>query len=187
MAHLSDQALINLYLTTQDKQCFAQLYTRHRYRVYQLCLCYCGHPDEADDFTQEIFLRILNKLGSFNGNSEFTTWLHRITVNYCIDHIRERQQRQGLYQRYFEETGPMGYRHDEAEEMSFQVMEQVMQSLPTHELELLQSKYGESRTLKTIAGQKQLSLSAVKMRIKRARDQARTLYNHLYAYNEGLI
>ena len=184
MAHLSDQALISLYLTTHNKRYFAQLYNRHRYRVYQLCLCFCKDPYEADDFTQEIFIRLTHKIGSFSGTARFTTWLNRVTTNYCIDQLRERQQRLALYQRYADETARLENWTQEADETAFQLMQRAMHQLSASERELLAIKYADSVALKSIARQRKLTLSAVKMRIKRARERARLLYSQLHAQAE---
>lgn len=184
MAPLSDQALIALYLTTHNKRYFAQLYNRHRLRVYQLCLCFCHDPHEADDFTQDIFIRLTHKIGSFSGNAQFTTWLNRVATNYCIDQLRERQQRLTLYQRYADEMAQPSIWPSEADETAFQLMQRVMRQLSASERELLAIKYGDSVTLKSIARKQKLTLSAVKMRIKRARERARLLYNQLHAQVE---
>ncbi|MCX6214694.1 sigma-70 family RNA polymerase sigma factor [Spirosoma sp.] len=185
MAPLSDQALITLYLTTSDKQFFAQLYTRHRYRVYQVCLCFCEDPYEADDFTQEIFIRLTHKINRFSGTAQFTTWLTRVTTNYCIDQLRERQHQQTLFQRYADEMNRLESRTQEVEETTLQRMQEVIQQLSAQEREMLQIKYADRLTLKAIARKHQLTLSAVKMRIKRAKERARSLYSHLYTQAES--
>lgn len=184
MAHLSDQALINLYLTNNDNHSFALLYQRHRYRVYQVCLFFCSDPHEADDFTQEIFIRLTHKLDRFSGTAQFTTWLNRVSTNYCIDQIRERQQRLALYQRYANEMERLDQRASEADEIAFQLMQQVIQQLSTPERELLEIKYADSVTLRNIARKQKLTLSAVKMRIKRARERATILYSQLYSQTD---
>ncbi|ADB42084.1 RNA polymerase sigma factor [Spirosoma linguale] len=184
MAPLSDQALITLYLTTNDKQFFAQLYTRHRYRVYQVCLCFCEDPYEADDFTQEIFIRLTHKINRFSGTARFTTWLTRVTTNYCIDQLRDRQHQQALFQRYTNELERLNHGSAEAEETALQLMQRVLHQLSASERELLAIKYADNVTLKSIAHKHKLSLSAVKMRIKRARERARLLYRQLHAQAE---
>ncbi|GAB2519645.1 RNA polymerase sigma factor [Spirosoma aerophilum] len=184
MAQLSDQNLISLYLTHNDTHAFAQLYTRYRYRVYQHCLYFCRDHHEADDFTQEIFIRLTHKINTYSGTAQFGTWLNRVTANYCIDQVREHQQRQTLYQRYADEMYRQGNRPYDNEETSFLLMQQVMQQLSVPERELLKIKYADSTTLEGIARKQNLTLSAVKMRVKRARERARLLYNQLHAMSE---
>src|ERR1041384_7105012 len=64
-----------------DMAAFEQLYERHQRRVYSLCLRMTGNVAEAEDLAQEAFIQLYRKIGSFRGESAFTTWLHRLTVN----------------------------------------------------------------------------------------------------------
>lgn len=72
---------------------FEELYRRHFRRVYSLALRMTGRPEEAEDLTQETFTHLYNKIGSFRGESAFTTWLHRMTVNQVLMHFRRRKSR----------------------------------------------------------------------------------------------
>jgi RNA polymerase sigma-70 factor (ECF subfamily) len=76
-----------------DIEAFEQLYRRHFRRVYSLCLRMLSNPTEAEDMTQEVFIQLFNKIGSFRGESAFTTWLHRMTVNQVLMHFRKRSTR----------------------------------------------------------------------------------------------
>jgi RNA polymerase sigma-70 factor, ECF subfamily len=73
-----------------DVRAFEALYERHFRRVYSLCLRMLANPTEAEDLTQEVFIQVFRKLGSFRGESAFTTWLHRLTVNHVLMHFRKR-------------------------------------------------------------------------------------------------
>lgn len=76
-----------------DISAFEELYHRHFRRVYALCLRMTANTTEAEDLTQEVFTQLYNKIGSFRGESAFTTWLHRMTVNIVLMHFRRRQSR----------------------------------------------------------------------------------------------
>lgn len=73
-----------------DMGAFEQLYERHNRRVYSLCLRMTQNPAEAEDLAQEAFIQLFRKIGSFRGDSAFTTWLHRLTVNQCLMHFRKK-------------------------------------------------------------------------------------------------
>jgi RNA polymerase sigma-70 factor (ECF subfamily) len=73
-----------------DMQAFEELYQRHHRRVYSLCLRMTQNVQEAEDLTQEAFIQLYRKIGSFRGDSAFTTWLHRLTVNQVLMHFRKR-------------------------------------------------------------------------------------------------
>lgn len=73
-----------------DSAAFEKLYEQHHRRVYSLCLRMLGNVSQAEDLTQEVFLQVFKKIGSFRGDSAFTTWLHRLTVNQVLMHLRRR-------------------------------------------------------------------------------------------------
>lgn len=75
---------------TGDMGAFELLYQRHGRRVYSLCLRMTGNVSEAEDLAQEVFIQLFRKVGSFRGDSAFTTWLHRLTVNQVLMHFRKR-------------------------------------------------------------------------------------------------
>ena len=70
-------------------QPFEELFQLHHRRVYSLCLRMIGNSTEAEDLTQDVFVQVFRKLGSFRGESAFTTWLHRLTVNQVLMHFRK--------------------------------------------------------------------------------------------------
>jgi RNA polymerase sigma-70 factor, ECF subfamily len=73
-----------------DMSAFEELYQRHSRRVYSLCLRMTQNVSEAEDLMQEAFIQLFRKIGSFRGDSAFTTWLHRLTVNQVLMHFRKR-------------------------------------------------------------------------------------------------
>jgi len=73
-----------------DMSCFETLYVRHKRRVFSLCLRMTGNHAEAEDFTQEAFLQLYRKIGSFRGESAFSTWLHRLSVNIVLMRFRKK-------------------------------------------------------------------------------------------------
>jgi RNA polymerase sigma-70 factor (ECF subfamily) len=73
-----------------DKSSFEILYARHKRRVFSLCLRMTGNYAEAEDFTQEAFLQLYRKIGSFRGESAFSTWLHRLSVNIVLMRFRKK-------------------------------------------------------------------------------------------------
>jgi RNA polymerase sigma-70 factor (ECF subfamily) len=73
-----------------DVLSFEELYARHNRRVFSLCLRMTGNTSEAEDLAQEVFIQLYRKIGSFRGESAFTTWLHRLPVNQVLMHFRKR-------------------------------------------------------------------------------------------------
>ena len=73
-----------------DMSAFEEIYQRHHRRVYSICLRMLQNAYEAEDLTQDVFIQLYRKVGSFRGDSAFTTWLHRMTVNQVLMHFRKR-------------------------------------------------------------------------------------------------
>src|SRR6266704_4594247 len=73
-----------------DAEAFSKLYALHKRRVYTLCLRMLGNVSEAEDMTQEGFLHLFRKIGTFRGESAFSTWLHRMTVNVVLMRLRKK-------------------------------------------------------------------------------------------------
>ncbi len=73
-----------------DMAAFEEIYKRHHRRVYSVCLRMLQNTSEAEDLTQDVFIQLYRKIGSFRGDSAFTTWLHRMTVNQVLMHFRKR-------------------------------------------------------------------------------------------------
>ena len=73
-----------------DMGAFEEVYNRHHRRVYAICLRMLKNVTEAEDLTQDVFIQLYRKIGSFRGDSAFTTWLHRLTVNQVLMHFRKR-------------------------------------------------------------------------------------------------
>jgi RNA polymerase sigma-70 factor, ECF subfamily len=74
-----------------DAVAFEFLYKAHCRRVYSLCLRMIKNPAEAEDLTQQAFLQLFRKIGTFRGESGFSTWLHRVTVNVVLMHLRRKK------------------------------------------------------------------------------------------------
>ena len=76
-----------------DTSALGELYRRHHRRVYGLCLRMAANTAEAEDLTQEVFIKLFYEIGTFRGESAFTTWLHRLTVNAVLMYFRRHKRR----------------------------------------------------------------------------------------------
>ena len=73
-----------------DAAAFEHLFQLHSRRVYALCLRMVGNPADAEDLAQEAFLQLFRKIATFRGESAFSTWLHRMTVNVVLMRLRRK-------------------------------------------------------------------------------------------------
>ena len=80
-------------LSEVEQQTFHNVYQTHHHLVYGICLRMTQDPSEAEDLTQDVFVHLFSTIGSFRGESAFTTWLYRLTVNVVLMHFRRRKRR----------------------------------------------------------------------------------------------
>ena len=80
-----------------DMRALGELYERYRHRVFAVCIGMTRNPAEAEDLTQEVFVSLVKKIGSYRGESQFTTWLHRLTVNCVLMHFRRPARREQVF------------------------------------------------------------------------------------------
>jgi RNA polymerase sigma-70 factor (ECF subfamily) len=73
-----------------DAAAFEYLYQSHARRIFALCLRMTGNPTDAEDLTQEAFLQVFRKIHTFRGESAFSTWLHRLSVNIVLMRFRKK-------------------------------------------------------------------------------------------------
>jgi len=76
--------------STPDMETFEEIYRNHHKRVYSICFRMLRNAADAEDLTQQVFIQLFRKLHTFRGESSFTTWLHRMTVNQVLMHFRRR-------------------------------------------------------------------------------------------------
>ena len=90
-APLPDSVLITRFRSGKTSV-FDQLYLRHRDRIHGVIRSIIADPDDALDLTQEVFLKAYRRLDSFKHASQFYSWLYRIAINRCIDHMRRQSK-----------------------------------------------------------------------------------------------
>ncbi len=87
LAALDDRTLMRLHVDG-DSEAFGEIFRRHRDRMWALALRTTRDPETAADAVQDAFLNAFRRAASFRGDAQLTTWLHRITVNACLDRLR---------------------------------------------------------------------------------------------------
>ena len=99
---IADDYLLVLAARRGDSTAFSTLVERHSTAIFKLAKKLLRDIDEAEDATQETFIRAYNRLETFSGRSTFATWLYRIGINICHDHLRRQLRRQQIQERYME-------------------------------------------------------------------------------------
>ena len=97
MVSLSDPEISEILESCRrgDREAFRAVYEAYKDKVYSIALYFFhGETGAAEDVTQQVFLKLMANIQGFRGDSEFSTWLHRITVNTCLDGSRKRKSRE---------------------------------------------------------------------------------------------
>lgn len=150
-----------------DRAAMRSLYVEHQRRVYSIALNYFGgDASKAEDVTQQVFLKIFTKM-SFRGDSEFTTWLYRMTVNACIDETRKSRRWFGLGDWFIDERSA-GIDEDILNgEISEQVQRVIGSLKPEYRLPVV-LKYVEGMSYQQIGEVLGCSIGTVSSRLNRA-------------------
>jgi RNA polymerase sigma-70 factor (ECF subfamily) len=170
----SDADLIRLAQRGNDGA-FTELVQRHDRAVFGLIARSVQHAEDAKDIYQEVFLRVYRGLKAFRFKSEFSTWLHRIAVNACIDHARHAQRTASAYTEAIGvQPGTSGspvvepasdgedpQQRAVGAEISERIRKATDQLAPRQRMVFILRHY-EGRSLKEIAGELRCSEGAVK-------------------------
>lgn len=105
VVEVDDDAELVRLARQRDQQAFARLYRRHAGRVHALCRRMTGDVPQAEELTQTVFVTLWDKLALFRGESAFTSWLHRLTVNTVLMDFRTTRRREA---RVFATDDPAG-------------------------------------------------------------------------------
>lgn len=92
MNEMASERLLIEACRSGDREAFRRLYELHKDRVYSIALHFSGNDASARDIVQQVFLKLFTKIGEFRSESIFSTWLHRITVNACLDEHRKQRR-----------------------------------------------------------------------------------------------
>ncbi|MCB0703938.1 MAG: sigma-70 family RNA polymerase sigma factor [Saprospiraceae bacterium] len=179
----SDVELIQCFMKTQESAYFDVLYDRYSTKVYAKCLTLLRDETRAQDAVQDIFTKIFLNLSKFSERSKFSTWIYSITYNYCIDLIRRSKKDKNLFADEIE--NPPDLADDEIPdkellEMEIDRLKAVLEGLPGSDRAVLLMKYQEELQIRDIALALGKTESAIKMKIKRAKERARAIYQNLY-------
>ncbi len=164
----SDTELVTLCLSGQ-REAFSTLVDRHRDAVFNLAYHMTGHYQDSADLAQEAFIRAFQKLHSYKPEYSFKNWVMGICANLTRNRFRGEARRRALETRHWmeQDSAPAPEPHNPRHLL----LEKALSHLPEQARAPLVLKYMEGLSLEEIAQSLRLGLSAVKMRIVRAREE----------------
>jgi RNA polymerase sigma-70 factor (ECF subfamily) len=162
-----------------DERAFEQLVRQHQQRVFGLVARILHRQDDVEDIAQQVFLKVYLSLNRFDQRAAFSTWLYKIAVNECWDHLRKKKVRPLLYESDLSEEqvsrldgmASLG-RHTEGLDEQAETrdtLKHALEILPEQDRELLLLKEVEGFSVQELAEILGLNVNTVKVRLFRAR------------------
>lgn len=178
----SDEEIVDMYIATQSPRLFDILYDRYSKKVFVKCNSLLRDQAKAEDAMQEIFIKVLLNLSKFNKKAKFSTWLYSITYNYCIDSIRKGKKRKSVSVDDVAELQDVPDTIDDKRLLETNIvrLKAVLDRIPTEDKAILLMKYQDDMSIKDIGSTLSKSESAVKMKIKRAKEKFVKEYSIIY-------
>ena len=174
----SDVDLLSAH-TSGDPNAFAELFRRHRDRLWAVALRTTRDHDEAADALQDAMISAFRNASSFRGRSQVTTWLHRIVVNACLDRMRRRQSKPTVP---LVETGalePASPRDAIAERDTKMAVEDALAELPEDQRCAIVLTDVEGYSVSECSAMLGVAEGTVKSRSARGRSKLAKLLGHL--------
>ncbi|MEO8096438.1 MAG: sigma-70 family RNA polymerase sigma factor [Acidobacteriota bacterium] len=153
-----------------DQNAFRDLFESHKDKVYSIALRYAGSHSAAMDIAQDTFLKLMDRIGQFRGDSSFDSWLYRLVVNSCLDYRRRQKRWMPMLEEFFDSFRahePTALQEMVKDEMQQQVQDVVAKLAPEHRMVVV-LRYTEGLSYEEIADLLQCSRGTVASRLNRA-------------------
>ena len=163
---------------SSDGPAFAAIVERFRQRVWRICCRLLCNEQDAADAAQEVFLRLFLHRGRFAGRSKYATWVHGVALRTCLTVRRSRGRRR----RHETTSGEAEWdarqpaRPDAPPGLAMDLLK-MLDDLDEEDRAMLLLKYAEGYEYEELAAMFELSVSACKMRVLRAREKLQERYN----------
>jgi RNA polymerase sigma-70 factor (ECF subfamily) len=163
-----------------DQQAFAEIVALYQDKLYHMAFRMLGSRQEAEDVTQEAFLRVYRNLDRYDESMKFSTWIYRIATNLCIDRLRKRKAIYSLDAESNEHEGLDGYalipsdnRTPESETLlteTQRIVREAIDTLPAKYKSVMVLRYLHDLSLQEIGEVLDMPVTTVKTRVHRGRE-----------------
>ncbi len=155
-----DTDLVSRYLAG-NIAAFDELMTRHERTVFRLCLRFVKNREDAMDLTQEVFIKAFEKLTAFRGDARFKTWLYRVAVNHCLNHVKKNSREFVEVNESIGSVNP-SFHNRLLEKERRAIVVQLMRKLPPKQKAILELRMNDNLSYEEIAGIVGRSVSTIK-------------------------
>lgn len=174
----TDEELVQFLQNGGPQRYFSILADRHHDYVVKKCKSYVKNEEEAEDLSQEVFIKVFMQLNSFRSEAKFKTWLYTIIYHTCVDYLRKKKKNthQVISDKLSSEFEDVIEAEEVDKEFLLTALEQLLEQITPEEKLLLLLKYKEKQSLESITASMNISESAAKMRLMRAKEKVNKLY-----------
>ncbi|MEZ4952749.1 MAG: RNA polymerase sigma factor [Saprospiraceae bacterium] len=179
--NLTDEQLVSEFKQTKDNLVFGEIYNRFYGKVFYTCLGIVKDRDLACDLVQDTMIKVLKSLPTLQHEYLLGWWIHRIAKNLCFDYCKKRNQTNYLPLENCFEIAAEVYDMEASllHEAKLDHLETVMGELNEEARTFIHLKYFENYSVEDLQSKYDLSESAVKMRLARARNKMAVIYSNL--------
>ena len=182
---LSDEELVREIVEKNDTHLFAILYDKYAGLVYNKCYGFSKNKEEAQDLTHDVFVQLFVKLRMFKGKSKFSTWLYSFTYNFCVNYVQrnsdKKKEKVTVVTDVIKDSDIDEDEDDDTTlfELKSDKLARALKMIDVEDKMILLMKYQDDMSIKEIQEALSLGGSAVKMRVKRAKERVIKTYNKI--------
>jgi len=184
--NLSDEDLVQDIISSNNTILFEVLYDRYGKTIFNKCRGFSKSADEAEDLTQDIFLKLFVKLKTFKGKSKFSTWVYSFTYNHCVNYVNrnaaKKIEQKSVDAEVLEDTYSSYDETDGIYSLKVEKLKVALELLFPEEKMILLLKYQDCLSVKELIQVFDIGESAVKMRLKRAKEKLIKVYTNCEHY-----
>ena len=182
---LTDEVLVELIARSKDSLLFKVLYERYVFKIFTKCLSFLKNYQEAEDLCQDIFVKLLDKIDSYKGASKFSTWLYSFTYNHCVNYYHRNKFRKFEknilnIEQMCDEVKAQASNEDLIQLLKLEKLSEALELIPIEDKQILILKYQEFKSIKDLMELRKVGESAIKMRLKRAKEKILGVYKAVY-------
>ena len=168
-----DAGIVERYLAG-DMAAFDELMIRYERQIYRICYRFVGNRDDAMDLAQEVFIKVFEHLPTFRRESTLKTWLYRIAMNHCINHVKKHSQEFVEVTEYTSTVAPSAHAQMEHQEQRDH-FRRMVKYLPPKQKAILELRINEQLSYEEIACISGRSVSTIKASVFFALEKLRKL------------
>ncbi len=180
---ITDEELVRQIVVSNNALLFGVLYDRYSHIIYNKCFGFANSDAEAKDLTQDVFVKLFLKLGSYKERAKFSTWLYAFTYNMCVNYVnRDSEKKIARKAVEIKENDQLLIEPDDYNLFQLRIdrLKIALNLISPEEKMILLLKYHDDLSIDDIATVLNIGKSAVKMRLKRAKARVVKVHNEKF-------